>query len=290
MNNKFKSIAELIFDSNTFKIKNITNNELIIYNTNSRSKKVVQLKLEKNNKNSTITVYSINKYQSFTGSYLLNKVKELSDRLKIKIYLDDSSVIKLKNYELRKYCYYSLRTFHILSDGESWYNKYGFVSRDYELEKIHNYELITMTLIDFINSSLVLRKNKLEKSVTERYPSYWNSNLKLYRTDRRRYGKDLLELESKISKCKEYESYGDYLDYENEEILRRLLILPEILIENDFNGESIVKDIMQFLKMHINQNIIKLNCNDPLIRWLIEFVTISDYSIIYDNDLFYTPI
>jgi hypothetical protein len=58
--------------------------------------------------------------------------------------LQDGSEIYFCDYR------FSLAILKILTNGHSWYNSFGYISKDYDMEKSHNMRIIELSCIDFI--------------------------------------------------------------------------------------------------------------------------------------------
>jgi hypothetical protein len=86
---------------------------------------------------------------------LIEYAKYLKNTLNINlnvIFLEDSSIIPDTNIRLW--------LLSILTTGESWYNRLGFKSEDYENEKKHNSKIIEMNIMDFIRLCIIETNTK----------------------------------------------------------------------------------------------------------------------------------
>lgn len=106
----------------------------------------------------------------YNGKTNLNAIIEYSKKLNKEskiidlIYLIDASF--LKHFEI------SLSTLYILNIGISWYNQFGFFSKNYHEEIEHNKKFLTMTLEEFLNECI-------EKIIDIKQNYYENINKKI---------------------------------------------------------------------------------------------------------------
>ena len=93
----------------------------------------------------------LNQCNDKSGTVNLNKIKEYGKYLKSiniidKIELYDSSTIYGKKI--------SLSLLSILSTGMSWYNHFGFISKNFKQEEENNAKFLIMTFEDFLNECI----------------------------------------------------------------------------------------------------------------------------------------
>lgn len=275
-----ENIVKSIFQSNKFQINEKNRNKLIISNIIFKNECIIMTIDKINN---LINIDYIKKCASFSGTELLTRIKKLCDLLKFRATLEDESTFFIKEN-----CFFDLSLFHILNNGESWYNKYGFISEYYDKEKENNIKLTNMSLLNIIFHSLDLTKeNKMHYGAplhNKRYPSSWKERINSNKNE-----KIIKMYTDKINECMKHKSYEDFLEYENKKIIEKLIPLPNIFLLNGINIESIVKDVMDFLKIYINTHMNNLNSNDIIIKWLFNFLRLVSISVRYYNTLFYTP-
>lgn len=90
---------------------------------------------------------------------LIEYAKHLKNILKIKlnvIFLEDASIIPDTKIWLW--------LLSILTTGESWYNRFGFINEDYQKEKEHNRKIIQMNIMDFIRDCKSKTKYHINES------------------------------------------------------------------------------------------------------------------------------
>jgi len=107
----------------------------------------------------------LNKCSGNGGAKLLNKIEQFAFSLPSsinKITLQDVSSINL----CKTYISCSLANLYLLTTGESWYNKFGFKSDNYENEKEHNRKVIELTMNDAFNKMPTLPKDEIINSIT----------------------------------------------------------------------------------------------------------------------------
>ena len=86
--------------------------------------------------------------------FILEKIAKIF-RLS-KICLEDNSHISIISKTNETYDIF-LRYMYILSTGISWYNKFGYISKNFEEEKEHNRKIMEIPLSDYM--SLILKEN-----------------------------------------------------------------------------------------------------------------------------------
>jgi hypothetical protein len=102
----------------------------------------------------------LNQCNDKSGTVNLNKIKEYGKYLKSiniidKIEFYDSSTIYGKKI--------SLSLLSILSTGMSWYNRFGFISKNFKQEEENNAKFLIMTFKDFLNECIPkILENKLK--------------------------------------------------------------------------------------------------------------------------------
>lgn len=131
-------------------------------------------KPSKNSENYYIELFKLDRCH-FQGSANLQNLieysKYLKNILKIKldiIFLEDASIIPDTNIRLW--------LLSILTTGESWYNRFGFITDDNNIEKKHNNEIIQMNIIEFINLCIIQYKrirNDINESLIKRIMSFF---------------------------------------------------------------------------------------------------------------------
>jgi hypothetical protein len=95
-----------------------------------------------------------------TGTQSLNKLINIARNLKLeKIELLDVSTIYF-NKQKDINCMIDMKTLYILVNGMSWYNKFGFVSENYNVEADNNDAVGKMMLKDFVELIVESEKRK----------------------------------------------------------------------------------------------------------------------------------
>ena len=98
----------------------------------------------------------LSKCNDISGTEILEKIIAISIELNKPIRLIDASMVNTGK------CIYSLAYFYILLTGQSWYNRYGFISKHHAQNVDHNASIRELTLDEFIR--LVNRYKKLNVS------------------------------------------------------------------------------------------------------------------------------
>jgi hypothetical protein len=99
--------------------------------------------------NDEMYIESLKRCGENTGTTLLRNLLNVAKCLKLtEIFLEDAASITGES------CQFSLSLLNILSTGQSWYNKHGFVSPYFDSEKEKNLPFLTMPVKDFIPMAL----------------------------------------------------------------------------------------------------------------------------------------
>jgi len=115
------------------------------------------------------------KHANMSGTDILNKLIHISNILKMPISLLDVSFIKIDES-----CEYSLSHFYILLNGQSWYNKYGFISCSHDINVEHNNEIRKLPLSTFVQlaTDKYIEKNlALLKEIQTKYENPGDSSM-----------------------------------------------------------------------------------------------------------------
>jgi hypothetical protein len=168
--------------------------------------------------------------------------------------LQDGSEIYFCDYR------FNLAFLKILTKGQSWYNSLGYISKDYEMEKSHNKQIIELSCVDFIEElfkkkvEIFMEKNSKEK-MSEIIEKLKNDTLPTYVKIRNKYISDLENyeafVEKKIAKINEsINYYRDKIHYFED---------PHNSIKTEFNK----------LWKKISEN---NKCDDPIVEWINNFL------------------
>ena len=196
---------------------------------------------------------------TMTGKEILNKIIKIADRLNKNIELTDTSYKKFET------CTYSLYHFHILLDGESWYNKFGFKSRTHEQDKRHNEKMRNLPLYEFIQMAKdayitkELRELDMDCAVMEQRPSLYKE-LEVFTVD-----------EFKEAKTKEIME-TEFFDMD---------FITEFGLDENAKVSSVMLDIFNYIKENST-------CNRK-IQLLKQFIDISRYVLKYNKHLIRKP-
>jgi hypothetical protein len=130
------------FTNDLYYVKNVNDNEYTIKTKNNEECLTIHFLLD------NIRIEKLSKCGENSGTYLLNKIEDLAKSMKHIHYITLLDTSEVKMYD----CNIDLAILKILTEGESWYNKWGYFSNDYENEKIHNAEYINMEFDKLISS------------------------------------------------------------------------------------------------------------------------------------------
>lgn len=102
----------------------------------------------------------IDKCKFYNGTQIIHNIIDFAKEMQIKkISLQDKSSITINR------CEFPLSYYYILINGMSWYNRFGFVSKNFEEEQIVNSRIPNMTLNEFKMELLVNYNQKRMQSI-----------------------------------------------------------------------------------------------------------------------------
>ena len=136
------------------------NNSNIIYIISSHAENINTknhcISFRLNNIEKYIYVSTLEKC-SLSGTEILVILKKIAKIFEVReICLTDASAITIRSKTNKEYIL-SLRNMYILSTGISWYNNYGYVSKNFEEEKEYNKTIMEIPLLDYM--SVILKKS-----------------------------------------------------------------------------------------------------------------------------------
>ena len=195
----------------------------------------------------TIYIEEIAKCEQMNGTASLLKLLEIYKKFNATtIYLTDAAEIHGEN------CSFKVYLMQILSTGNSWYNKHGFISDEYEKELLNNSSLLGLTVRDFVEQYMkginVSQTSKLQESMEERFI-------------KNRFGVSLSE---------------------------KNLVMDEINRIPEFLDRSIKDVTREIISTYMKNGII--NCTGiPILRWFTFLLIIAQQLVLYKRDLTYNP-
>lgn len=204
------------------------------------------------------------------GTESLRRIEEVAKNIPYisEIGLEDGSEIYFCDYR------FNLAFLKILTNGHSWYNSHGYVSKDYEMEKSHNTQIIELSCIDFIEElfkkkvEIFMETNSKDK-IIEKIQKLENEKTSTYIKKRNKYISDLENyeefVEKKIAKIDESINYfRDKIHYFED---------PHNSIKTEFNK--------LWQKMRENKN-----CDDPIVEWIYNFLDLIIQSNIFKYNVY----
>lgn len=255
------TIVENIFPKDQFTIKILNSNAFSIKTGKDNCLLIVI-------KESQLYINLLSKC-NINGTESLRRIEEVVKNISYisSIGLEDASEIYFCDYR------FSLAMLKILTNGHSWYNSLGYVSKDYEMEKLHNRQIIELSCVDFIEE---LRKKKIEifmetnskEKIIENIQKLEKQENLVITKIRNKYISDLENyeefVEKKISKIDEsINNFRDKIHYFED---------PHNSIKTEFNK--------LWQKMRENKK-----CDVPIVEWIYNFLEFIDGSKIFKYDV-----
>lgn len=220
----------------------------------------------------SIIIYQLSKCGEISGTSILAKIIKIGkDLRKNTIDLADASDIYIED------CKYSLSHYKILLTGQSWYNKFGFISENHDTDVAYNELQRMLPLHEFIITAIENYK------LIEMHRLY--SRLEgMQNPDASRYYK--IQYDKIISSGSTLEDYKIQQETEIEtestqmfNIHHFLEVYSELGITGDMPVSVIIKIIDDYIRsLHV------VVCDDKL-RMLIQLIDISKYMLKYTHHL-----
>ena len=173
-----------------------------------------------------------------SGSEILKKIIEYGKYLKKEEIITEINLEDISNIEIgdKKF---SLSLLSILSTGISWYNQFGFISKQFEEEKKHNIEFLSINLNDLFNICI----EKIIEIKLNYYLKKLNNSINLFqRLNNSPYKKNKLEVLLKNKSDRNSLSHNDL----KEKI--RLEIIPKTGFFLSIFGNQEVKTLFTQIK------------------------------------------
>jgi hypothetical protein len=300
------SIEDLIIDEKIMeKIKSIfPSSEFVIKEFNSIIIKTIDDKncLRLSFYQDNIYIDSLKKC-GISGSESLKRVYDLAKLIPNinSINLTDASDINICDI------YISLAIVKILTNGISWYNSLGYISDNYDDEKIHNNQIINSDYEQFIDEvytrhfELFKQKNTIEQFTMDiskftkkisgiemiKLSEKYKNDEELYKLDYPDDYHNWLQYQKKISLYQEIiDNYGKYLDdyisTQEKEKRKGIELYPDV--------KMTIKAYFNYIWDDITRNIKSKGCDEETIdkcRWLSGVISkiITTKILQYNNDL-----
>lgn len=311
MNSYNKLLRKLLKNNNkkfNINIKNNTNNTNIIQiqiGHHIENKKTYNhnycLLFNMNINNKILYDVHLSKCLLLSGTKILNILEKIAKKFRLnEIHLEDASYINIISSTNKEYNL-SLKNIYILSDGISWYNKFGYISSNFEEEIIHNQKIMEMKLSDYMSLILETNVNYLEEKISRSYNLIKNQfninnlNSRLIIMIKKNIKKIIIEKYGRninITDDIVYEAIKIYYKYDkeivdiietNEKFKEYLINIRTLNLINYINDMSKISDIIKnFRKRSKNKNIKLDNSELEFIKYIL---VSSDKILNYDNNL-----
>jgi len=170
----------------------------------------------------------LRKCSLFSGTEILNLLEKIAKKYKLKkIEISDNSYIEIMSLKDKEYDIF-LRNMYILSEGISWYNKFGYISNFFEEEKEYNRRIMEMPLSDYMVFILEINLKKFEERFLISFniikEQFDRTNLSPLEERRRGKIKKIIKEKYEINNIKNitdnilYEAYKIYYEYDKKKI------------------------------------------------------------------------
>jgi len=179
---------------------------------------------------------------------------------------------------------------YILSEGISWYNKFGYISKKFEEEKVYNQKIMNIELLEYMNLILQSKLLKLNINIDSLYKSVKDKiNKKKFNTTiiksimeiigQNKLINDEIILEA-VKKHRDYYIKINNINSEHDKFIKYINISSSKLI-NYIENTTKISDIIKIFRKRIKEKILD-DCELEFIKYILD----SSRNILkYDSDL-----
>jgi hypothetical protein len=269
-------ILEKYFDKNITRTEEEEDNEYhITINCLGRDSDSSDFYIDEDN---NIRISYISRCGEISGTEILNKIINIGREINANfISLVDASLLNQDTD-----CEFDLAHYMILLNGQSWYNRFGFIGKFHEREIQDNERIRSKSLKNYIQLGILKKKflfvKKLKEKINLAESSYkiissgqeLDTELDINKRDRLiKYHKiylDIMEIYGDFQNYLEIEKNREFskLEYNMDELIQRIINIDSINI--DINTP--IKDIIRISDLMIKIN--KNDCDD--IKQLIKII------------------
>ena len=261
-NKKFNIIIENENTNIKFKIvpigKNIYEEHCIWFSINKLEKKLYKIDLRR--------------CSLLSGPEILYILEKIAKKFNLsEIHLNDASHISIISLTNKSYSI-SLANMYILSDGISWYNKYGYISKSFNEEKDYNKRIMETPLSEFMKLILNSRLNYFNRMSIIFFDLVKNefnrNNLKILLLRRKNNIKKIIKEKYGINNRKDitdaillesikiYYKYDEKIEEINSIHRKFIAYINSLNLHNYIKNSSKISDIINnFRKKLKNKNI-----------------------------------
>jgi hypothetical protein len=221
-----------------------------------------------------ITIYTLSKCGERSGTSILEKIIQIARQLnKPTVDLADASTITISEG-----CKYDLSFYKILLTGQSWYNKFGFVSENHAGDVAYNEQQRRLSLYDFERT--VNRNYKIQEiALLENQLQKMKDPSTMSRVIRNQYEKIM----------RTYSTLENYKEQRLREIESTTLLdkdqFCEVFSDLGISEDMPVNIIIERIDAHIKTH--PVSCDDKM-RMLIKLIKSCDYILRYTHLLVLT--
>lgn len=237
-----------------------------------------------------IYINKLDKCTSNTGTNLLNIIEQYAIERGdiVQIDLQDASNLELCDFDFE----FSLYYLYLLTTGSSWYNKLGYISEDYAIEKEHNmieiqknfaknlYNILNQSLIDIKGPKGIININSKYSHIYSKLRSVFNEYFNIKFDINKQHIEEILE-NSFFKIC---ETLNKIVEDIKPELLEDSYEDPFSLIET-FTIQELFIILHNYIKKHkdeCNNNDVRLNFS--IISLVLVMFKIL-FTIKYDSQL-----
>jgi len=299
------NIKNIIKDFN----KNNTNFNIIIKNENTNIKFTI-VPIGKNIYEEHCIWFSINKLEKklynidlrrcslLSGPEILHILEKIAKKFNLsEIHLNDASHISIISLTNKIYSI-SLANMYILSEGISWYNKYGYISKSFNEEKDYNKRIMETPLSEFMK--LILLNQKMNLNISNSFfdlvkNQFNRNNLTIFLLKRKNSIKKIIKEKYGINNRKDitdaillesikiYYKYDEKIEEINSIHRKFIAYINSLNLHNYIKNSSKISDIINnFRKKLKNKNI---RFDDSEIEFIQYILDHFNHILKYDPNL-----
>ena len=213
----------------------------------------------------------LNRCSLLSGPEILDILEKIAKKFNLsEIHLIDASHISIISLTNKIYSI-SLTNMYILSEGISWYNKYGYISKSFNEEKDYNKIIMELPLSEFMK--LILINQKMNLNISNSFfdivkNEFNRNNLKIFLLKRKNSIKKIIKEKYGINNRKDitdaillesikiYYKYDEKIEEINSIHRKFIAYINSLNLHNYIKNSSKISDIINnFRKKLKNKNI-----------------------------------
>lgn len=258
------------------KITSLPNGDIsVVYKCHDKHELDIEFTIRKD----VVYIHFLTKCNEQSGTEMLTRIIDIARGLNKNVSLSDVSELYYGDDPNVDACIFSLTNLYILLYGQSWYNKFGFKSQDYDAELAHNKKVRSMKLSDYLDLLLQKRREHVIAMKTRVYnplPDGLSAGFRVRREEIQRKRLNAID--------KKYGGKENFIKHINKELDVELGKFRELALSIAKNSNMTVAEFAkQLYDSYISG---KLNdCKNENVQFIVKFFDWSGKILKYNAKL-----